>query len=428
MNALQKFWRRLTLRDGEGLRGWFGGSTSSGIHVTPESALSLSAAFACIRIIAQTVATLPVGFYRKSGGKREDAGDHWLGQLLGVSPNADQTPTEFLEGVLACLAMRGVFFARKAGLRSDGEFASFETMFPDSVTMRRDGGRLVFDWVDPDGHRTTLPENEVFRVKGFGMGGDVPLSPIGVARESLGSALAADRSASKMFGNGMQPSGFLQVQQELDEPQRKQLEKIMGEFVGSQNAGKLMILEAGMEFKQLQMNPEDAQLLLTRRFNVEEVCRWFGVPPILVGHSPEGQTMWGSGVEQIMLAWLTLGLNPYLVRVEQAIVKRALPAAQRPFFYPKFRVEGLLRADSAGRAALYSALLQNGVRTRDEVRALEELEPFGGLAAELTVQSNLVPLSLLGQIPDAGGQQAREALRSWLMLDADHERTAANAR
>ena len=424
MSVFRNIWRTLTLRSGDSWRAWFGGPTASGRSVTPEATLSLSAAWACIRLVSQTVATLPVGMYETNAkGEKTQARGHWLDDLLRNSPNADQTPVEFFEGVLGCLALRGMFYARKGGLRPNGEFASFETMFPDSTTVRRENGGLVFDWVDPDGHKVTLPEREVFFVKGFGMGGDLGLSPIAYARESLGSALAADESAARMFGAGMQPSGFLTVDQELKKPQRDQLEEIMKQFVGSKNAGKLMILEAGMKYSPLMMKPEEAQLLLTRRFNVEEVCRWFNVPPILVGHSPEGQTMWGSGVEQIMIAWLTLGLRPYLVRIEQALQKRALPAAQRPRFKAEFNVEGLMRADSAGRAALYSSFAQNGVMNRDEIRRLENLPPLPG-GGDLTVQANLVRLQDLGNQPAGNGQGVREMLRSWLLAGDDEKRAA----
>jgi HK97 family phage portal protein len=137
-------------------------------------------------------------------------------------------------------------------------------------------------------------------------------------------------------------------------------------------------------------------MLLSWKFSTEEICRWLRVPPILVGHAAEGQTMWGSGVEQIMLGWLTLGLRPYLSRVEQAIKKRLIGSNERDRIFAEFNVEGLLRADSAGRAALYSTFAQNGINTRNEIRARENLPPLPG-GDDLTVQSNLVPLDMLGQ-------------------------------
>lgn len=166
-----------------------------------------------------------------------------------------------------------------------------------------------------------------------------------------------------------------------------------------------------MEAGTIGINPADAQLLESRAFSVEEICRWFRVPPFMVGHS-EKSTSWGTGIEQQMIGFLTFTLAPWLRRIEQAISKDLLSPAERLRYYPKFSVEGLLRADSAARAAFYSAMVNNGIYTRDEVRELEDREPMGGNAAVLTVQTALAPLDSLGQTTPE--QQARAALANWL--------------
>ena len=155
-----------------------------------------------------------------------------------------------------------------------------------------------------------------------------------------------------------------------------------------------------MEVGTIGINPNDAQLLESRSFSVEEICRWFRVPPFMVGHS-EKSTSWGTGIEQQMIGFLTFTLGPWLRRIEQAISKDLLTPTDRVRFYPKFAIEGLLRADSAGRAAFYSAMVNNGILTRDEVRELEDREPMGGNAAVLTVQTAMAPLDSLGQNPPA---------------------------
>ncbi len=161
-----------------------------------------------------------------------------------------------------------------------------------------------------------------------------------------------------------------------------------------------MPLPPGFSFKALGLSPEDAQLLETRRFSVEEICRWFGVFPILIGHSAQGQTMWGSGIEQIVLAWLTLGLGTEFERIEQAIEKQLIQPAEQGRLYVQHNAESLLRADSASRAALYGALGQNGVASRNYMRAKENMEPYAGEGGDvLTVQSNLIPLDQLGKVP-----------------------------
>jgi HK97 family phage portal protein len=160
------------------------------------------------------------------------------------------------------------------------------------------------------------------------------------------------------------------------------------------------------------MTPEDAQMLQTRAFNVEEICRWFRVPPHMVGHT-QNSTSWGTGMEQQMIGFLTFTLLPWMKRIEQSINRWLLRPEERRDFYAKFNPEGLLRADSAARAAFYSSMTQNGIYTRDDCRLKENLQPMGGNAAKLTVQSNMLPIDQLG----AGGddaQQARSALLDWL--------------
>ena len=178
-----------------------------------------------------------------------------------------------------------------------------------------------------------------------------------------------------------------------------------------------MPLEAGWKFVQLSMNPEDAQLLESRGFNVEEICRWFDTPPVLIGHSSAGQTMFGAGVEQIMLGWQTLGLDPLLVNIQQAVGKQLIPVGERPTLYAEYNREALMRADSVGRAALYASAGQNAWMNRDEIRERENLPPVPG-GQIMTVQSNLVPLDQLGKqqptgsidhaVQQAANQGARE--------------------
>jgi len=225
----------------------------------------------------------------------------------------------------------------------------------------------------------------------------------------FGGALAAEHAANSTFKNGLRPTTYFKYPTVLRKDQRDEARQAIETLSGAVNAGKPVILEAGMEAGSIGINPNDAQLVESRAFSVEEVCRWFRVPPFMVGHS-EKSTSWGTGIEQQMIGFLTFTLSPWLRRIEQAISKDLLSPAERQRYYPKFAVEGLLRADSAGRASFYSAMVNNGIYTRDEVRQLEDREPMGGNAAVLTVQTALAPLDTIGQ-PE---QQARAALANWL--------------
>lgn len=393
MSLFQRLRRKLSLAEPEA---WalFAGGSHAGKPVNEESALTVSAAWACIRLISETVATLPLGiFSRAADGGREAASDHPLYEILHNSPNADQTAVEFWEGEVAkvCLVGNAISY-REEG--SGGRLISLEPLTEVFWGLTPDG-QLIYRFNDR-GRYEEVPESKVFHIKGFGNRRYHGLSPIHYARHTLGASMAADETAAKYLGNGLQVSGFIETPHILDDKngQRAQWEETLAKFTGSSNAGKLMTLEGGFKFVPMTMPGKDAELLSSRKFNVEEVCRWYHVPPIMIGHAAEGQTMWGSGVEQIMIAWLQTGLRAYLKRIEAAVHKRLIPPGEKKRFYAEYNIDGLLRADSAARAALYSSFAQNGVMSRNEIRAKENLSPMPG-GDQLTVQSNLVPLDKL---------------------------------
>lgn len=429
MNLLQKaaalVVRRLLLSDPAG---WSvaGGDSYAGKAVTPNSALQLATVWACVRLLAETVATLPLGVYERgaSGGKAP-ARDHPLYALLHDQPNADMSACEFWECMIACLCLWGNGYAAKEMVGN--RLVALTPLRPEFMKVdRRPDGSLVYKYSGPDGCRE-FGEDEIFHLKGFGTTGLVGLSPIAFARHSLGNAMAVEEAVGKTFANGLRPTGFFLFDKLLSDPQRDQARKALVEpLQGSANAGRIGILEAGVKWQGISIDPEDAQMLQTRAFQVEEICRWFRVPPFMIGHT-EKSTSWGTGLEQQMIGFLTFSLRPYLTRVEQAVKRSLIPAADRRRIFAEFNLEGLLRADSAGRAALYSVFAQNGLSTRDEIRAKENMPPMPG-GNILTVQSNLVPLDQLGQAGAAGGgQQVRSALLDWLFggdLDALIEQRA----
>lgn len=373
----------------------------AGKPVTPDSTLTLAAAWACVRLKSRVVGSLPLQmFERDATGGRKLSRDHWLYNLVHESPNADQTAAEFWSGQVAAVDLWGNAYAEKIP-GSGNRLAALEPLRPDLMSVRRDqAGRRKYKYSDPAHGVRDLDEDEVFHLKGFTVGGDVGLSAVSYGRHTLGLAMAADETAGKIFKDGLQLSGFLELSAGMkpSPEQKDQLIALFQKFAGSHQSGKVMPLEAGWKFVPLSFSPEDAQLLESRGFNVEEVCRWFDVLPILIGHASQGQTMWGSGIEQIMLGWLTTNLDPLLINIEQAVRKQLLPAGDRPKFFAEFNRDALLRADSEGRAALMSAQAQNGFMTRNEGRALENRPPMPG-GDVLTVQSNLVKLEDLGKHP-----------------------------
>lgn len=417
---------RLNVRDYEPWRVIFGRDSDSGEPVTPETALKLSAWWSCTRLIAETIATLPCGIFAKDkGGDPAPQPDHFLSGLLRDKPNDWQTSVEWWEGRVAPLCSHGNSYAEKMFIGD--RLVALSPMKVENVGPfldQQDGWKLKYKFTER-GKTTVLPSDKVFHIRGFGQDDIVGLSPVACATRSIGAALSAERAAARVYGKGLRAAGFFKPPVDMDDKQRAQFQKnYIKPAEGAQGEGKAVVMPPGFEWVSFGITPKDAELLMSRGFSVEDVCRWMGVPPVLIGHAPAGQTMWGSGVEQIILGWLVLGLRAYLKRIEAAVNSRLMPIGDRAAgIYFEFNFEGLLRADSAGRAALMSTLAQNGLRTRNELRKLDNMRSMPG-GDELTAQSNLVTLAKLGDVATQQGSAntVRNALRTWLLEERETER------
>lgn len=401
---------------------FFGGGTWSGKIASSRSILQLSAANACIRLIAETIATLPLKVYeRQSNGERVELSDHPVALLLGDSPNADQTPVEFLEGMVGALLLQGDGFAvKERGYKGRVVALRDINSFGVTTNRRNADNELMFRFRDPFNREIEeLPSSEIFHIKGFGFGGDRGATPLGMQRQSMATALAAEETAGRMLGQGLQSPGFLKYKGgSLKPDQRTSIGDVIAKFTGSKNAGKMMVLEADLDWVGIGMKAEDYQLLASRRHAIEEICRWYRTPPILIGHTAEGQTMFGSGVEQIMIWWLTTGLRTFLKRIESAISKRLIETGERRRIYAEFAVEGLLRGDMAAQAEYFSKMVQNGLMNRAEGRRKLNLPYIAG-SEILTVQVNLADLTKLGQSDPS--EAVKHALLKLLSGDAFDE-------
>lgn len=377
------------------------GPTDSGETVTVDGSLQLGTVWACVRLIAQTIATLPLHVYRTdAGGHGVIDREHPLYRILHDRPNADMTAVEFWEAAVAHILLWGNAYLAK--FRSGPRIVAIYPLRPDRVRVQREAdGRLSYHY-SWQGQTQVFVDNDVLHIKGFSLDGYVGISPISMARNNLGAARAAERASAALFRNGMRPSGVLTSPDYLTEEQRESAKKVLETFKGAQATGSVPLLEGGWKFDGLAIPPNDAQMLETRSFHVEELCRWFEVPPIMIGHM-EKTTSWGSGVEQIMLHFYTSCLRAHLSRLESAMNSGLVtPADQAAGVYVRFNVEGLLRADSAARASFLSTMVQNGLMTRNEARAKENLPRIEG-GDELTVQSNLTPIENLPLLAARGG-------------------------
>lgn len=384
--------------------------SEAGVSVTPKGVMQLDTAWACVRLISETIATLPLSMYERTSTGKRVAPQHPLHFVIHDQANVDTTASVFWEAMVASMLLRGAGRAERLFVGPD--FVGLLFLDPDRLTINRDiNGRKTYRYRGENGVSRTIAPDRIWTIPGFTLNGIDGVSVIAYGAKVFGNAIAADRAAAKTFRNGMLQTVFYKVSTFLKPDQRDEFRK---RVMGTVERGETPLLEGGTDVTSLGIKPSDAQLLESRAFSVESVCRWFRVPPWMVGHT-EKTSSWGTGIEQQMIGFLTFTLGPWLKRIEQAIAKDLLPPAQRARYYAKFAVEGLLRADSTGRAAFYAAMVNNGILTRDEVRELEDREPLGGNAAVLTVQSAMTTLDALGAQGDA--PQVRAAMRSFLGLD-----------
>ncbi|MBS6058292.1 MAG: phage portal protein [Pantoea sp.] len=363
------------------------GMSSSGKVVSADKAIHLSAVWACVRLLSESVSTLPLKIYaRQPDGSRKPATDHPAYQVLCRRPNLEMTPSRFMLMLVASICLRGNAFVEKKMIGN--RLVSLVPLLPQNMVVKRlDNGSLEYTYTESATSRV-IPAKNIMHIRGFGLDGVCGMMPMMAGRDVIGSAMAVEESAAKIFENGLQSSGFLSADGALNEEQRERLRGYMAKFIGSRNAGKIMVLEGGLKYQNVTMNPEAAQMLESRAFSIEEICRWFRVPPFMVGHADK-QSSWASSVEGMNLQFLTNTLRPLLVNIEQEISRCLLDGDEDLF--AEFSVEGLLRADSAGRAAYYTTALQNGWMSRNDVRRLENLPPIEG-GDIYTVQLNLTPL------------------------------------
>jgi HK97 family phage portal protein len=386
--------------------------SESGVSVTPRAVLQVDAVWACVRLISETIATLPLSIYERTSSGKQVASNHPLHFVVHDQPNADSTAAIFWEAMIVAMLLRGNAHAEKlyAGQRVIG----LQFLDPGRLTVNQDAkGKRVYTYKRSNGTPRVIPAERIWRIPGFTLDGDNGVSVIAYGAKVFGNAIAADRAAARTFKNGLLQTLYYKINAFLKPEQRTEFKK---NLLGAIERGETPLLEGGTEAGTLGINPADAQLLESRSFAVESICRWFRVPPWMVGHT-EKSTSWGTGIEQQMIGFLTFTLGPWLRRIEQAISKDLMTPAERIKFYPKFTVEGLLRADSAGRAAFYGVMVDKGILTRDEVRELEDRAPMGGNAAVLTVQSAMTTLDSVGQASDVN--QARAAIRAFLGFDDD---------
>lgn len=365
------------------------GNVLSGVKVTRETALQLSAVWACVQLISRTIATLPAATFRREGGTRIPTGrPSWLDQ-----PNREQTRVEFVEQQMGCLLLDGTAFVQTTRDRF-GDVVELYNVHPDLVKPKREGGRIAYlvrESTDAGAPvARTLSEAQMFHIPAFAWPGQIRgVSPVEQQRRVIGLGLAAQEFAERFYGRGMNASGVVESQQDLTPEQGRELKEDFQRLFGGLRKSHLpAVLSGGATWKPLSVTPEQAQFLETRRFSVNEIARWFQVPPHLVG-DVEKSTSWGTGIEEQEIGFEKHTIRPWLERLEQSWTRHLLPA---PGEFLKFNVDGLLRGDQKSRYDAYGVGRQWGFLNVDEIRAREDMAPLPGGAG----QEYLVPTTHTG--------------------------------
>lgn len=361
------------------------------------AAVGLSATWACVQLIAGTIASLPVMVYRTGeDGIRRVAKDHPLYFVLHDSPNYDLTAVDFWEVMAASIELHGNGYALKERRASDGVLTSLTPIRPEAMKVRRkESGALEYRWTD-NGREYVKGDQDILHIRGSlgdALGG---VSTLSMCRSVFDDAMAAESAAGAMFQNGVNPSGILSTKPEiqLSTEQRNELEAHLAQkYMGSIRQGRPMLLDNGLSWTQLSIDPADAQMLESRKFSGEQICRIFGVPPAMVGFGDKASN-WGTGKEIDVLGFQKFALRKRLKRIEQSLLKQLVPLSERRAqgITIEFNLDGLLRGDTASRYEAYERAIRMGLMVRNEARALENLPPIEG-GDVVTVQMQDIPLA-----------------------------------
>ena len=356
---------------------FFGGS-AAGKRVNERSAMQMTAVYSCVRILAEAVAGLPLHLYRyKEDGGKEKALDHPLYLLLHDEPNPEMSSFVFRETLMTHLLLWGNAYAQIIR-NGRGEVMALYPLMPDRMAVDRDDkGQLYYEYTTSaddapisKGSIVRLKPSDVLHIPGLGFDGLVGYSPIAMAKNAIGLAIATEEYGSKFFANGAQPSGVLEHPGTIKDPQRVR-DSWMSQFGGSANSNKIAVLEEGLKYPPISISPEQAQFLETRKFQINEIARIFRVPPHMVGDLEKSSF---SNIEQQSLEFVKYTLEPWLVRWEQSIQRTLFSADEKKRYFVRFNVEGLLRGDYASRMNGYAVGRQNGWMSANDIRELENLD------------------------------------------------------
>lgn len=393
---------------------FYAGYSSSGQAVNEHSAMQITAVYACVRVLSEAVASLPLHLYQDKGdGSKEKARDHPLYFLLHDEPNPEMISFVFRETMMTHLLLFGNFFCQI--LRNGrGEVIALYPLMPNRMKVDRDeNGRLYYEYMHQNDEAGTMKNEtvrltpyDVMHIPGLGFDGLIGYSPIAIAKNALGTSMATDEYASKFFANGAAPSGVLEYPGVVKDPEKLR-ESWNSTFGGSRNSGKVAVLEEGLKYTPISINPQDSQFLETRKFQVDEIARIFRVPPHMIGDL-EHATF--SNIEEQGLEFVMYVLQPWLVRIESGMNRSLLTQEEKKEYFFNFRVDGLMRGNYQSRMQGYATGINNGFMSPNDIRKLENMDliPDEDGGNVYMVNGTMMKLSQIGASYGIGVGQSEE--------------------
>ena len=406
---------------------FFMGSSAAGKSVNERSAMQMTAVYACVRILSESIAGLPLHMYQyEEDGSKKKAVEHPLYHLLHDEPNPEMTSFIFRETLMSHLLLWGNAYAQIIR-NGKGDIIALYPLMPNRMKVERDTkGQLYYEYQTMKEDAPTmkgavyqLDPSEVLHVPGLGFDGLVGYSPIAMAKNAIGLAIAAEEYGSKFYANGAAPSGVLEHPNVLKDP-AKVRDSWNAAFGGSSNAHRVAVLEEGMKYTPISISPNEAQFLETRKFQINEIARIFRVPPHMVGDLEKSSF---SNIEQQSLEFVKYTLNPWVCRWEQALQRALLDDDEKGKYFFRFNVEGLLRGDYQSRMNGYATARQNGWMSANDIRELENLDRIPAeLGGDLyLVNGNMLPLSQVEQNNAYASGDKSETLKKEEETDEEQE-------
>ena len=399
------------------------GPTTTGITVTERKAMQLSAVYACVRILSESVGSLPcVTYERLPRGKRR-AAQHPVYRLLHDRPNPEMTPLQFFETMQGHVALTGNAYA-EIEWNGRGNPIALWPITPDRVTVRRVAGVKQFVVTVPQAGNVVIARENMLHIPGFGYDGLVGYSPIGLMRQTLSVGMAAEEFGARFYGNGSRPGGVLTATGKLSTEAKARLKASWEQMQGGlSNSNRVAVLEEGLKWEKIQIDPNDAQFLETRNFQVTEIARIFRVPPHMIAQLDKATF---SNIEQQSTEFAVNTLRPWLVRWEQALAYELFSDQAQTQYFTEFLMDSLVRGDMAARYAAYALGRTNGWLSANDIRELENMNPLDGEQGDIyLVPLNMQPADAVARGDEAGETPADEAGEDAAEADDDTDDTEA---